>query len=196
MVNYAVNNYGADASRVYVTGSSSGAMMTNVLAGAYPDVFKAGTLYGGVPDGCFYVAGAKPNTTPSWNSQCSGGKLVKTAQQWGDQVRSYYSGYTGARPKLLMYVPHPLLISDVKLTVNSFHGTIDTTLYYNNFLEELKQWSNVLSVSFSKNQTNTPIQGYTKEIYGDGTKLVGVSAYNVGHTPPVRAGDDIAWFGL
>jgi acetylxylan esterase len=33
MVTYAVNNYGGDANRVYATGTTSGAMMTNVLAG-------------------------------------------------------------------------------------------------------------------------------------------------------------------
>jgi acetylxylan esterase len=105
MVNYAVSHYGGDASRVYVTGSSSGAMMTNVLAGAYPDVFKAGSAYSGVPDGCFYVAGSTANmATPGWNNQCANGQLVKTAQQWGDQVRGYYPGYTGPRPKMLLYV--------------------------------------------------------------------------------------------
>jgi len=55
MVTYAVNNYGGNANRVYATGSSSGAMMTNVLAGAYPNVIKAGSVYSGVADGCFYV---------------------------------------------------------------------------------------------------------------------------------------------
>lgn len=60
----------------------------------------------------------------------------------------------------------------------------------------MKEWSNVLDVSFSSNQTNTPISGYTKEIYGDGTKLVGISCANVGHTPPVRTDDDLTWFGL
>ncbi|KUJ14591.1 putative Acetylxylan esterase A [Mollisia scopiformis] len=180
MVKYAETHYGSDLDRVYMTGSSFGAMMTNVLAGAYPDVFKAGTLYGGVPDGCFYVAGATAGmTSPGWNNQCSGGKLIKTAQQWGDQVRSYYPGYNGTRPKMLI-----------------FHGTADTTLYYANFGEELKEWSNVLGVSFSHNETNTPISGYTKMIYGDGTQLVGVSCYNVGHTPPIRPSDDLAWFGL
>lgn len=104
MVKYAETHYGGDINRVYMTGSSSGAMMTNVLAGAYPDIFKAGTLYGGVPDGCFYVAGATPGTTPAWNGQCSGGNLIKTAQQWGDQARSYYPGYSGSRPRMLMYV--------------------------------------------------------------------------------------------
>ncbi|KIM94071.1 carbohydrate-binding module family 1 protein, partial [Oidiodendron maius Zn] len=179
MVKYAETHYGGDINRVYMTGSSSGAMMTNVLAGAYPDIFKAGTLYGGVPDGCFYVAGATPGTTPAWNGECSSGNLIKTAQQWGDQARSYYPGYSGSRPRMLI-----------------FHGTIDTTLYYANFGEELKQWSNVLGVSFNHNETNTPIPGYTKIVYGDGTELVGISCYNVGHTPPVRVDDDLAWFGI
>jgi acetylxylan esterase len=180
MVKYAETHYGGDINRVYMTGSSSGAMMTNVLAGAYPDIFKAGTLYGGVPDGCFYVAGATAGmATPAWNSQCAGGDLIKTAQEWGDETRGYYPGYSGSRPNMMIY-----------------HGTIDTTLYYANFGEELKQWSNVLGVSFSNNETNTPISGYTKMVYGDGTKLIGISCYNVGHTPPVREDDDIAWFGI
>jgi hypothetical protein len=33
-------------------------------------------------------------------------------------------------------------------------------------------------------------------VYGDGTKLVGISCDNVGHTPPVRVDDDLAWFGI
>jgi len=103
MVTYAIANYGGDATRVFATGSSSGAMMTNVLAGAYPDVFSACTVYSGVPDGCFYVAGATAGMTdPGWNSACSTGTYTQTAQQWGDLVRSYYPGYTGARPKMSM----------------------------------------------------------------------------------------------
>jgi acetylxylan esterase len=102
MVKYAVANYGGDADRVYATGSSSGAMMTNVLASAYPDVFKACSVYSGVPDGCFYVAGSQPGQDPpGWNNQCSGGTLVKSAQEWGDQVRSYYPDYTGSYPKMM-----------------------------------------------------------------------------------------------
>lgn len=103
MVKYTVAHYGGDANRVFATGSSSGAMMTNVLAGAYPDVFKAGSVYSGVPDGCFYVAGATAGmATPAWNSQCAQGKNIKTAQAWGDLVRSYYPGYTGSYPKMQM----------------------------------------------------------------------------------------------
>jgi hypothetical protein len=51
------------------------AMMTNVMAGSYPELFAAASAYSGVPFGCF--AGAS-----DWNSQCSAGELIKTAAQW------------------------------------------------------------------------------------------------------------------
>jgi acetylxylan esterase len=78
-VRYAIKNWGIDSSKVFATGSSSGAMMTAVLMGAYPDLFKAGVIFSGVPYGCFAGSSA-------WNSQCSGGTLIKTPQQWVSYV--------------------------------------------------------------------------------------------------------------
>lgn len=77
---------------------------------------------------------------------------------------------------------------------HSWHGTIDAILYYPNLGEELKEWSNVLDVSFSYNNSNTPQSGYTEMVYGDGTQLIGYSAVNVGHTVPVHETVDLAWF--
>jgi acetylxylan esterase len=115
MVRYAITKYTADPSRVYMTGTSSGAMMTNVLAGAYPDLFAAGSAFSGVPFGCFSGASL-------WNSQCANGQLIKDAVTWGNDVRAAYPGYTGKRPKLQIW-----------------HGTADVTLNYQNFLEANKQ---------------------------------------------------------
>ena len=39
---YTITTYNANADRVYATGNSSGAMMTEALLAVYPDVFKAG----------------------------------------------------------------------------------------------------------------------------------------------------------
>ncbi|KAJ8455455.1 hypothetical protein ONZ45_g18942 [Pleurotus djamor] len=135
MVRYAISNYGVDASRVFATGTSSGAMMTNVLLGAYPDLFKAGSLFAGVPYGCFEGPGM-------WNSQCSQGQLIKTPQQWGDQARSGYPGFTGQRPK-----------------VQFWHGTQDEILNAQNFQEQIKQWTNVFGVSQTptSTETNSPV---------------------------------------
>src|SRR5690349_1188462 len=87
MVRYVEQHDNADAGRVYVTGASSGAMMTNVLLGDYPDVFKAGAAFSGVPFGCFATTNGS-----EWNSQCANGQIIRTPQQWGDLVRAAYPG--------------------------------------------------------------------------------------------------------
>ncbi|KAF5328599.1 hypothetical protein D9619_011594 [Psilocybe cf. subviscida] len=172
MVRYAILTYGVDASRVFMTGSSSGAMMTNVLAGAYPDLFAAGVAFSGVPYACF--AGSS-----LWNSACAQGTLTKTAQQWGDLVRAGYSGYTGTRPKMQIW-----------------HGTNDQTLSYNNFNEAVKEWTNVFgySISGAPSVANSPKSGWTRTTYGP--RFEAISAQGVGHDLPLQENDALAWFGL
>jgi hypothetical protein len=96
--------------------------------------------------------------------------------------------------------PFPLISATLwrisVLNIYRYHGTADFTLAYPNLAEEMKEWSNVLGVSWSQNISNTPIAGYTKMVYGDGTKLIGFSALDVGHSVPVRTEDDLVWFGL
>ncbi|CZT52939.1 related to feruloyl esterase B precursor (subclass of the carboxylic acid esterases) [Rhynchosporium secalis] len=180
MVAYTIKKYGGDADRVYVTGSSSGAMMSNVLAGAYPNIFKAISAYSGVPDGCFFVPGAEAGQpVPTWNSDCSSGISIKNAQQWGDLTRSFYPGYNGTYPKIMIW-----------------HGTVDVAVRYPNFAETMKQWSNVKNLTLTEIVDNTPEKNYTKYVYGDGSQLVGYSGFGVGHTVPVHESADLAWFGL
>lgn len=52
MVKWTLAKYNGNASGVFVTGMSSGAMMTNVLRGAYPDVFAVGSVFADVTFGC------------------------------------------------------------------------------------------------------------------------------------------------
>ena len=187
MVNYVKQNYNIDSNRVFVTGASSGGMMTNVLLGDYPDVFKAGAAFMGVPFGCFAASAGDP-TNPAnqagWNSTCSSGQSIKTAQQWGDLVRAAYPGYTGARPRMQV-----------------FHGTTDTTLSYPNFGEEIKQWTNVLGVSQTASMTDTPQSGWTRTRYGGtgvNAPVEGISVSGVGHNLPLsgQALLAIKFFGL
>jgi acetylxylan esterase len=179
MVNWVVQNRSGDANRVYVTGASSGGMMTNVLLGDYPDVFKAGAAFMGVPFGCFATTDGS-----MWNSQCSSGQRIMTAQQWGDMARNAFPGYSGARPRMQLW-----------------HGTADTTLAYPNFGEEIKQWTNVLGVSSTPVLTDTPQSGWTRTRYGNtGTTppVEGISVANVGHSLPLsgQAAMAIAFLGL
>jgi poly(hydroxyalkanoate) depolymerase family esterase len=178
MVTYAEQNYGVDTSRIYATGASSGAMMTNVLLGDYPDVFKAGAAFAGVPYTCFATGSASNR----WNSDCAGGKITKTAQTWGDLVRANNPGYNGPWPRVQLW-----------------HGTADTTLSYNNFGEEIKQWTNVNGLSQTPTRTDVPSSGETRTQYANaaGTVLVeGHSLAGVTHDLPVNAASAIAFFGL
>lgn len=174
MVRYVQQNYATDTERVYATGVSSGAMMTNVLLGDYPDVFKAGAAFAGVPFGCF----AGPN---SWNSDCANGLISRTPQQWGDAVRAAYPGYTGPRPRMQLW-----------------HGTDDTVLHYRNFAEEIKQWTNVLGVSQTPVSTDSPQSGWTRTRYGTAgnVQVEAISLAGVPHNLPVNGAEAIRFFGL
>ncbi|RDL29998.1 uncharacterized protein BP5553_10625 [Venustampulla echinocandica] len=152
MVKYALNKYNGDPTKVFAVGGSSGAMMTNVLAATYPDVFNAGASWSGGP-----------------------GRLL----QWGDIARGCYPGYSGNRTRMIIA-----------------HGTADPAVLYSLLGMQLAQWSNVLGVSFSKNMTNTPAQGWTEMIYGDGSKLVGLSLQGGGHIPRFQEEKVLKFFGL
>jgi endo-1,4-beta-xylanase len=179
MVNYAKQKYSVDPAKVFVTGFSSGAMMAPVLAAEYPDVFTAGSGFMGVPAGCFATTGGS-----TWNSQCSGGQITKTAQQWGDLAKAMYPGYTGKYPRMQFW-----------------HGTTDTTLNYKNFAEEIKQWTNLHGISQTPVLTDKPQGSWTRTRYGTNTvqaPVEGISVSGVGHALPQSGmvGYAISFFGL
>jgi poly(hydroxyalkanoate) depolymerase family esterase len=179
MITYVEQHYGGNPNQVYVTGASSGAMMTNVMLGDYPDVFKAGAAFMGVPFGCFYTG-----TVDGWNSACAQGQVTMTAQAWGNMVRAADPGYGGPRPRVQLW-----------------HGTADTTLNYNNLGEEIKQWTNVLGVSQTPSSTGTPQSGWTRTRYNDGSGVTQVEAYSIagaGHVLPETgmASYAVGFFGL
>ncbi|MFC5927095.1 PHB depolymerase family esterase [Micromonospora vulcania] len=177
MVDHVRQRYAVDPERIFVTGTSSGAMMTNVLLGDYPDVFAAGASFAGVPFGCFATGG-----TSEWNSQCANGQVIRTPQQWGDLVREAYPGYTARRPRMQIW-----------------HGTNDETLRYPNFGEQVKQWTNVHGLSQTPTYTDSPQSGYTRTRYGGsgGTAPVeAISMQGVSHNLPVDAAQVIRFFAL
>jgi acetylxylan esterase len=135
MVKYTISTYKADADRVYATGDSSGGMMTQALMAVYPDVFKGGASFAGVPAGCW---SAGWSAASNWGGTCAGGNDIQTAQQWGDLARGMYPGYTGHRPR-----------------VQLFHGDADPTISYKNFGEAIKEWTNVLGLSTTPTTTTT-----------------------------------------
>jgi acetylxylan esterase len=179
MVRWVLQNRNGDPNRVYVTGASSGGMMTNVLLGDYPDVFKAGAAFMGVPFGCFATTDGS-----MWNTACANGQRIMTPQQWGDMVRNAFPGFTGARPRMQIW-----------------HGTEDATLRYPNFGESIKQWTNVHGLSQTPSFTDTPQPGWTRTRYGGtgvNAPVEAISLQGVGHSLPLggQALMAIQFFGL
>jgi poly(hydroxyalkanoate) depolymerase family esterase len=135
MTKYAIAQKQANANRVYIMGASSGAMVTQAMLAIYPDVFKAGAEFAGVPAGCWAVN----NTTDGqWSSPCAGGQVTHTPQEWGDIARAMYPGYTGFRPRIQLW-----------------HGSADSIINYTNYTEAVDQWTNVLGLSATPTTTGT-----------------------------------------
>ncbi|NLT53519.1 MAG: PHB depolymerase family esterase [Actinomycetales bacterium] len=179
MVSYVKQRYNADPTRVFAMGASSGAMMTNVLLGDYPDVFTAGAAFAGVPFGCFATTGGS-----TWNSECANGQTTKTAQQWGDLARAAYPGYTGRYPRMQLW-----------------HGTADDTLRYPNFAEEIKQWTNLNGVSQTPASTDSPQASWTRTRYGSNGTQAPVEGISISGGPhnilsSGMAAYTLAFFGL
>ncbi|KAE8391653.1 putative acetyl xylan esterase [Aspergillus alliaceus] len=177
MVTWTISQYNADTSKVFVTGSSSGAMMTNVMAATYPELFAAATVYSGVSAGCFY---SSANQVDAWNSSCAQGRVISTPELWGGVAKAMYPGYTGPRPRMQIY-----------------HGSTDTALYPQNYYETCKQWVGVFGYSYNSpqsTQSNTPQANYQTTNWGP--NLQGIFATGVGHTVPIHGTLDMEWFGF
>jgi acetylxylan esterase len=135
MIRYTITQYNADPARVYIMGGSGGAMLVQAMAAVYPELIRAGSARAGVPAGCWADGYTDSN---QWSNNCAGGVTNKTAQQWGDQVRAMYPGYTGHRPRLQTY-----------------QGDADPTISYKNTGESIEEWTNVLGLSMTPTSTDT-----------------------------------------
>ena len=187
MVKYTLGKYNGDANRVYTVGGSSGGIMTEALLGVYPDVFMAGVSLMGVPCGCWAeqyhdVTGNPSDGTGQWSGPCAGGTVMKTGQQWGDLVRSYFPGYMGHRPRL-----------------QHWHGTADTTLNYKVMAEDIKEWTNLLGLSETPTATDTPKSGTTHQSWKNACGFTVYETFalsGVGHAVPFDGAAVAAYFGL
>ncbi|SPO01676.1 related to esterase [Cephalotrichum gorgonifer] len=119
IVRWAVSEYNADPAKAFVTGSSSGCMMTNVMGATYLDLFAASSCYSGFPAGC--LAGAPGSSPGSGDPACGRGESVKSGEEWAKLVRDMFPSYNGTYPPTMIW-----------------HGTADEMVFYPNLEETLK----------------------------------------------------------
>jgi acetylxylan esterase len=180
MVRYAIATYDADPTRVYVLGTSSGAMMTQALLGVYPDLFRAGAEFSGVPCGCWSVGYSGDNG--QWSVSCATGNVTKSAAEWGMVVRDMYPGYTGHRPRLQLW-----------------HGTNDDAINYANFGESIKQFTNLLDLSETPSSTEHPQDNYDRQVWKNScgaTVLEATTVLEGTHSLPFESRSVLEFFGL
>ncbi|KAH9917380.1 Alpha/Beta hydrolase protein [Epithele typhae] len=174
---HAVACWDVAPARVFALGTSSGAMMTAVLAGAYPDIFAAGVVDSGVAFGCFALPGAAED---SWSARCAAGELVRTGAAWAAEVAAAYAGYGGAYPRMQVW-----------------HGTADATLHLQNFYEQIKQWTTVFGYAATpvSNVSEAALpSGYSNATFGP--RLQAILAQGVGHTVPLFEQQYLEFFGI
>jgi len=181
MVQYTLTTYNGDPDRVYIMGGSSGAMMTQAMLAVYPDIFKAGSARAGVAAGCWADG---YNSDNQWCGNCAGGNTIKTAQEWGNLARGMYPGYDGPRPR-----------------VQLFHGMEDTTIRYQNMLESIKQWTNVLGLNSTPTFQNsiTTSYNYERSFWEDQCGFVVFETWaspGNGHSMSYEEDAILAFFGL
>jgi poly(hydroxyalkanoate) depolymerase family esterase len=161
MVDHAVANYGADPTRVFITGLSAGGAMVAVMLAIYPDVFAGGSVIGGLPYRC---------APPALTSTCQYSGVNKAPNEWGDAVRAAHPGFTGRRPAVAIW-----------------HGTSDFTVVPANADESRDQWTNVHGVSQTPTSTAQLPGNTTLNKYGnDQVRLYKVAG--MGHGTPVNPG--------
>jgi acetylxylan esterase len=182
MVQYEVTKRNANPNRVYIMGASSGAMLTEAMCAVYPDVFKAGSEFSGVPAGCWHVGWTAAS---NWSGSCAdeppGAGVTMTAAAWGSLAHAMYPSWTGAYPRMQLW-----------------HGTADTTINFVNEQQGILQWTDLLGLSATPNTTTMP-SGFTVETWQNSCGYTVLEAHEQqggGHTTPIDATSVIDFFGL
>ena len=163
-IDWAVAHHAIDTRRVFVTGLSAGAAMTNVMLAVYPEVFAAGAQLAGVPFKCATTVGS--------SLMCNAGTVNKTPVQWGNLVRGA-TNWTGPWPR-----------------VSVWHGTSDLTVSATNLAETMEQWTNVHGVDQTADTADT-VAGYPHKVYRSGAGTAVVETFSItgmGHGQPVDPG--------
>jgi poly(hydroxyalkanoate) depolymerase family esterase len=145
MVDYMQANYTIDNTKIFATGLSAGACMTNVMLACYPEIFSKGAVMAGAPHK------SASDAVTAYN--VGQGTVTKTPAQWGALVTAEYPAFTGNYP-----------------TVAVFHGSSDPVVNITNETEIMKQWTNVHGADQTADVVVNSFNGnafVTKNVFND-----------------------------
>ncbi len=163
MVDVAVRAFGADPTRIFVTGLSAGGAMTSALLAAYPEVFAAGAVVAGLPHG------AAASVQEAFAAMAAA--QPREQQHWGDKVRAA-SAHAGPWPRIAIW-----------------HGDADATVRPGNRDAIIAQWRDVHDLNLTPTRTDN-LAGHRREVWanaaGDPT-IECVTIGGMGHGAAVGA---------
>jgi len=174
MIQYAVDSYHANPSKIFVLGLSAGGSMTTVLMANYPALFQGGAVVAGTPFDCnrpsFWTwaqwwwlrtysgdAGAAVLACGLFG----GAPTQRSAQEWGDLVRAAAGAAPGHWPK-----------------VSLWHGDADDIVSPANQMELVKQWTNVLGIEQSPDRSDV-LNDIRHEVYTDASGTPRLETYEI-----------------
>src|SRR5262249_4173366 len=140
MVKHAVSTFGANPSRVFVTGLSAGGAMASAMLATYPELFAGGAIIAGLP------YGRARNVQQAFEAMFA--NEGDPAQALGDRVRAA-STYRGPWPKISVW-----------------HGTSDPIVKSSNGEAIVRQWTNVHGVSEAHSYEEL-IGSHTRRVWSD-----------------------------
>lgn len=167
MIDFAIQNYNIDTSRVFIYGLSAGAAMSVSLMANYPEIFKAGASFAGAPH----------NIVQNYSeaSKAMKGKINRTPEEWG-----------------LLMPDQPNNINYPKLLI--FHGDKDVIVSKSNANELIKQWSFLHKIDTVSDQLKAGFAANTKITrvsYEDSNNIEQIVYYKIkdlGHAIPIDPG--------
>ena len=161
MIANAVEKYGVDRSRIFVTGLSAGGAMASVMLATYPEVFAGGAIIAGLP------YGAASSVQEAFEAMFN--ERAPSLRALGDHVRTA-STHRGPWPKLSVW-----------------HGTADTVVRPTNADHIVHQWLDVQRLP-EHPTSEEQIGRHTRRTWKDangGTRLEAYSIVGMAHGVPL-----------
>ncbi|MGE0701864.1 MAG: PHB depolymerase family esterase [Hyphomicrobiaceae bacterium] len=166
MVEHAIVVYGADRSRVHVTGLSAGGAMTVAMLATYPEVFAAGAVIGGLAYG-------SADTMHGALAAMLSEQTIQ-ADTLGNRVRQA-SAHQGPWP-----------------AISVWHGESDRIVRPTNALNIIRQWTNLHGLGDIPTSEDTVSGGQLRRIWKDAAGHTVVEAYlipGMAHGVPISASE-------
>ena len=172
MVDYTIDKYNIDTTRVFVYGVSAGAAMGVALLAVYPTYFNSGAILAGAP--------YKAATTKNMAFKAMFSTVNKSPKEWGELI------------------PKDSVVSYPNLVV--FHGVKDKIVDIDNSLELIEQWSSIHNMDTTPDLISNDLlaDGVSRIVYTNNEneeKIVFYKFLHGGHVIPIDPGSGITQGG-